>query len=69
MMLIPRPKQDATLDGALVLEVEDTSQNPVHAASFLSPFNCQPQGFINFMQVSTFKVWFTSFPIQKKALY
>lgn len=38
-----RPKQDATLDGALVLEVEDTSQNPVHAASFLSPFNCQPQ--------------------------
>merc|ERR1719273_1289340 len=43
MMLMPRPKQNDRLDGALVLEVEDTSQNPVHAASFLSPFNCQPQ--------------------------
>merc|ERR1719264_1111248 len=38
-----RPKQDSSLEGALVLEVEDTSQNPVHPASFLSPFNCQPQ--------------------------
>jgi len=38
-----RPKQDLSLEGALVVEVEDTSQNPVHAADFLSAFPCQPQ--------------------------
>jgi len=38
-----RPKQDSSLEGALVVEVEDTSQNPVHAADFLSAFPCQPQ--------------------------
>jgi len=38
-----RPKQDGSLEGALVVEVEDTSQNPVPAADFLSAFPCQPQ--------------------------
>jgi len=38
-----RQKQDGSLEGALVVEVEDTSQNPVPASDFLSAFPCQPQ--------------------------
>ena len=45
-----RPKQDGSLEGALVVEVEDTSQNPVPAADFLSAFPCQPQGFLTFIE-------------------
>merc|ERR1719285_1205403 len=39
-----RPKLDNSLDGALVVEVEDARQNPFHAADFLSNrLPCQPQ--------------------------